>query len=60
MVAMFAERLFKQFSEFSGYARYITAEWWIEPYNVLRSISPWLRLMFVLFELDFLLISTVF
>ena len=61
MVTMSAEMLFKQFYEFSGYVRFdITVEWWIEPYNVPGSIFPGFAfLMFVLLELDFLLISTV-
>ena len=62
MVAMFTEVLFNQFLEFYGYVHFdIIPEWWIESYNVPRLVSPWLRLlMFVLLELDFLLISTVF
>ena len=62
MVAMFPEMIFNQFKKFSGYARFdITAERWIDPYNVPRSISFWLKLlMFLLLELNFLLITIVF
>ena len=50
MVAVFVEVVFNQFLEFYGHVHFdITPEWWIEPYNVPRLVSSWVRsLMFVL------------